>query len=80
MKQGYELIGKDGTISIKKNENEFIFDRKIKSGDGILYGIQIRDHSVNKLYNESKKRINYHDMHNKLGFAGEALTRNTANI
>ena len=41
MNQGYDLLGKQGTISTKKNGNKFIFNNEIKSSDGVPYGIQI---------------------------------------
>ena len=77
MNEGFESIGSKGQMSIRKDGNEYRFDSQIKSGEGILHGIEIQNQPTVSSRTLITK-INYNDMHDKLGHAGEALTRNIA--
>ena len=74
MNQGYELIGKKGSMSIRKDGNKYKFQKQIKSGEGMLYGIQIQTQPENQI----SKKMSYTAMHNALVHAGEDITRKTA--
>ena len=74
MNQGYELIGKKGSMSIRKDGNKYKFQKIIKSGEGMLYGIQIQTQPESQI----TKKMSYTAMHNALGHAKEDITRKTA--
>ena len=48
LKNGCILEGSKNKLVIKKDAKEYIFDRKIKSGKGMLFGIKIKTNSRNK--------------------------------
>ena len=78
MNQGYKLIGKKGSKSIRKDGNEYRFENKIKSGEGVLYGIQIQTQPNTQQKKDIERKMSCKNVHNRLGHAGEGITCKTA--
>ena len=73
LQNGCKMEGSKELIKVMKGKYEYIFDRKIKSGKGNLYGIQI----INKM--KDKAYLSMNRIHEMLGHPSEEITKATAN-
>ena len=80
MQQGYELRGDKSGMWIEKEKVKIIFDKKIRTSNGELFGVQIdsRKEKDPCLVTKELKLINVNHFHQQLGHANEAVTRSTA--
>ena len=67
------MEGSSEIINIMKGKYEYIFDRKIKSGKGIFYGICI----VKKKRND-KAYLSMNEIHEMLGHPSKDIAKTTA--
>ena len=76
MDKGYMITGKNNEIKVEKKRTSIIFDRKVRSGNGILVGLAL----IRKKENfTSKKKVKNEivSAHHVLGHPSDALTRAT---
>ena len=69
LQNGCTMEGSSNKIKIKKGKNEYIFDHKIRSGKGNLYGIRIIDTKSDKAY------LSINEIHEMLGHPSEEITK-----
>ena len=78
LRNGCTLEGSRDKLIIKKDNKKYFFDEKIKSGNGILFGMRITE-EINEHTPYTKSKVidimKYHEM---LGHASEAMARSTA--
>ena len=68
MERGYEISGKNNEIKVEKRGIFIIFDRKVKSGNGILVGINlVRKKKNNDSVPENAKTKEIVSAHHVLG-------------
>ena len=72
------LEGSKDSLVIKKDKNKYFFDKKIRSGKGILFGIEIMGEMDEDKLHEKAKIIDIMKYHEMLGHASKAMTRSTA--
>ncbi len=80
LKEGCDLEGSAEKLTIKKGNNKYFFDQKIKSRKGYIFGIRIVKAFEPEGKRHDKKGQSYNIMkfHEMLGHASETLTRSTA--
>ena len=76
MERGYKIAGKNNEIKVEKNGVSIIFDRKVRSGSGILVGIHLSRKKKEKIVRKDKKK-DILSAHHVLGHPSDALTNAT---
>jgi hypothetical protein len=77
MNDGWELIGKDKVMMLKKFEHTIYFNIKIYTPKGALYAMYIeREHKIGAVTKNIKMMIK--QAHDKLGHCSEDLTQKMA--
>ena len=72
MNNGFEMNGKKQEITIRKGKHHYCFDNVIRSGKGILLGMEIQAERDLKLKN--MKKFSIQSMHDRLGHPGARVT------
>ena len=75
LQNGCTMEGTSNKIKLKKGKREYVFDQKIRSGKGNLYGIRIIDYKNDK---NDKAYLSINDIHEMLGHPSEEITKATA--
>ena len=78
LRNGCTLEGSKDRLIIKKDNKKYFFDKRIKSGNGILFGIEIIEKKEEHKHHEKSKIVDIMRYHEMLGHASEAMTRSTA--
>ena len=83
MQNGGKIESKENALMLVKANQEMIFDKKYKAGDGFTMGVEIEPigeeiSQVCAATNENRKRMHIEDFHRLLGHPSEAKTRDTA--
>ena len=73
LQNGCKMEGSSKTIKLIKGKNKYLFDIKIKSGKGNLYGICIIDQDIT-----DKCCLSMNDVHEMLGHPSKEFTQATA--
>merc|ERR1712154_353330 len=76
MEKGYKITGKNNEIKVEKNEFFITFDRKVRSGSGMLVGIILLRRNVTNI-SEKRERNEVLSAHHVLGHPSPSLTRAT---
>ena len=78
LRNGCTLEGSRDKLIIKKDNKKYFFDEKIKSGNGILFGMRITEEINEHTPYTKSKAIDIMKYHEMLDHASEAMTRSTA--
>ena len=75
---GFEMTDNKSGMKIKKGRVTYEFDRRFKSGSGVLLGMKMVHQDVGTNVNSSaRNKIDAHVIHAKLGHPGEEFVRAT---
>ena len=72
MNNGFEMNGRKQEITIKKGKHSYCFDNVVRSGKGILLGMNIQ--AANDPKKRIMKKISMQNMHDRLGHPGPRAT------
>ena len=76
MEKGYKITGKNNEIEVERKGTSVIFDRKVRSGSGILVGLAII-RKKNRDTSRNKEKYEIVSAHHVLGHPSNALTKAT---
>ena len=80
LNKDFVLAGTKSCIELKKGKTELVFDKKVKSGKGFIFGLEIKSTS-DKSENESEKKsvgVSKVQLHEMFGHASRVVTSETA--